>query len=933
MKSRNLLFAAVLGSASFPLHGADVILDASDGFGASSFNSGLNWTGDAAPSTGNAYFTGDFVLRTPSNANNQTFAGDSLTINNTGAYPKGLFYKGTGTSATTGTITVNNLILDGGLISHGQGDTQFFNLAGNIAVVAPSTIWAKQGPTNIYSSISGSSNITVTIPDSNLASRVLTFHSGTSTFTGNLINNGRFTLADDAVFNFVIGADGVNNSISGTGSTTTFNGDFIFDLTDASSNKGDTWSLVTATGQSYGSTFSVAGFTDNLDNTWSKDIGSGLSYLFRESTGTLAVVASPKNLVWLGGGADPDAWDFNTTLNWQDEVPAAAKYFNGDNVSFTNAGLANPAVDVTAAVAPESVLVDSTGNYTFLGAGKITGNTGLTKVNSGQLTLATANDYTGDTSIQQGTLVLSGSLSNTVIQVGTDATLQTTSTGTISGTASLSVSGSATLANTTSYTGSTDVQSGATLQLGDGTTDGSIPSTSSIFNDGSIVFNNTLDQSVRAAISGLGSVSKQGAGNLSLTAANSYSGGTSITEGYLNLSGTGTLGSGNIAIASGAALNFGNAQTISVAVTGAGDINHNGGGQVAFTGDVSGFTGTYTHNSSVFSSVFNTSSATSAAAAYMIASTQGSIQGMIAAGNGDYTLQLGSLSGVANSLFRGGNFAIGTTTLEVGALGTDTTFSGIIADGTTKPIALTKVGAGTLTLEGLNTYTGNTTVTGGVLAIAQDDALNDTSTLTLASTASLNLTHSGTDIVGTLIINGETQGDGIYTFGNGKIQVGTSTPFQTWAISKGLDGTTNKENGPADDPDKDGSSNLAEFAFNGDPLSGLDNGQVYVLTADSDADSPDVTTKELILTLAVRKTTPAFTAGAPATALLTDGVNYSIHGSTDLASFGVTVTPVGFVDPGVALTDATNYEYRSFSLNGSNGLAGKGFLRAMAEAP
>jgi hypothetical protein len=42
---------------------------------------------------------------------------------------------------------------------------------------------------------------------------------------------------------------------------------------------------------------------------------------------------------------------------------------------------------------------------------------------------------------------------------------------------------------------------------------------------------------------------------------------------------------------------------------------------------------------------------------------------------------------------------------------------------------------------------------------------------------------------------------------------------------------------------------------------------------------------------------------------------------------------VGFADPGIPLTDAINYEYRSFSLSGSNGLAGKGFLRAKAEAP
>ncbi len=155
----------------------------------------------------------------------------------------------------------------------------------------------------------------------------------------------------------------------------------------------------------------------------------------------------------------------------------------------------------------------------------------------------------------------------------------------------------------------------------------------------------------------------------------------------------------------------------------------------------------------------------------------------------------------------------------------------------------------------------------------------------------------------------------------------TATPYDNWAASKGLDGTPGKEKGLTDDPDGDGHNNLAEFAFNGDPLSGSDNGQVYVLQADSDADGDS--TKELILTLAVRKTTGAFTAGAPATATsATDSISYAIEGSLNLSAFDATVTPVGFVDPGVALTDATYYEYRSFSLSGSNGLTTSGFLRA-----
>jgi autotransporter-associated beta strand protein len=236
---------------------------------------------------------------------------------------------------------------------------------------------------------------------------------------------------------------------------------------------------------------------------------------------------------------------------------------------------------------------------------------------------------------------------------------------------------------------------------------------------------------------------------------------------------------------------------------------------------------------------------------------------------------------------------------------------------------LTKQGLGTLTLSGPNTYAGNTTVTGGVLSIATDDVLSDTSTVTLANSASLVLTHAGTDIVGALVIGGVPQGNGVYPFGSGSLQVGTSTPFQAWALSKGLDGTAGKENGPADDPDKDGKTNLAEFAFNGDPLSGSDNGKVFVLTADTDAD----TTKELILTIAVRSGAAAFT-GTPSPASSVDGVTYTINGSVNLSTFATQVNVVAPQTAGLPPAGA-GYEYRSFSLEGSDGLSGKGFLRAI----
>ena len=62
----------------------------------------------------------------------------------------------------------------------------------------------------------------------------------------------------------------------------------------------------------------------------------------------------------------------------------------------------------------------------------------------------------------------------------------------------------------------------------------------------------------------------------------------------------------------------------------------------------------------------------------------------------------------------------------------------------------------------------------------------------------------------------------------------------------------------------------------------------------------------------------------------------AVRGSTDLNSFPVVVTPVDPVVaglPAAPVQGGISYEYRSFSLGGSNGTAGKGFLQVVVTAP
>ncbi|MEK7954488.1 beta strand repeat-containing protein, partial [Luteolibacter soli] len=243
---------------------------------------------------------------------------------------------------------------------------------------------------------------------------------------------------------------------------------------------------------------------------------------------------------------------------------------------------------------------------------------------------------------------------------------------------------------------------------------------------------------------------------------------------------------------------------------------------------------------------------------------------------------------------------------------------------------LTKSGTGTLTLSGTNTYTGNTTVSAGTLSLGAA-FLGNSSTVNIASGAVLNLTHGAVDQVATLILNGVSQPVGTYSSatpggyitGSGSLQVtgAVASPYDTWM--SGFPSIPLADRDPGDDPDGDGSTNAVEFALGSTPNSGTNRPKVYQIIADSSADVDS--TKELLLTIAVRSGAPAFT-GSPSPTATQDGYTYTIQGSTNLGSFVTAAVPVTTVATGLPAAPA-GYEYRTFSLTGSNGNPTRGFMR------
>ena len=149
------------------------------------------------------------------------------------------------------------------------------------------------------------------------------------------------------------------------------------------------------------------------------------------------------------------------------------------------------------------------------------------------------------------------------------------------------------------------------------------------------------------------------------------------------------------------------------------------GSSIIFSGDASQFSGTLNFNGQATNNVFVSAGADNLAAAtlnFTNASANGGF-GVGYGGAGSATIQLGALSGNFGSLYN--NVASTTATYQVGALNTNTSFGGVIANvvGTT---ALTKVGTGTLILAGANTYSGATAITAGAVELGNANALQST---------------------------------------------------------------------------------------------------------------------------------------------------------------------------------------------------------------
>jgi autotransporter-associated beta strand protein len=433
------------------------------------------------------------------------------------------------------------------------------------------------------------------------------------------------------------------------------------------------------------------------------------------------------NLTWTGSAGSN--WDVDASQNWQDAILNPEKFFWLDNVTFDATGAAAPAVNLTTEVQPGSVTVnEAVVDYSFSGPGFIAGPAALTKSGAAKLTIATNNTNTGLTTVNAGILEIgnggttgwmgSGNIINDASLVFNRSN-NVTAANLISGTGSLTKQGAGALILTADngYTGGTTI-SASELHVGAQATTGSL-GTGDIVNDAILRLNradgaNPYAYTFANNISGIGQlvVGQATAGSLdavvTLTGTNTYAGNIDVRSGGIKIQNVAALGTGPKLII----LTNGTAGRPQFYLDGS-------GGNLDLSADID----------------FRTSSPEIARPAIGNVAGDNIIRGDIdmTSGGGDTTIAV-----QGGSLVIEGNISASVTGrfLQLGGSpGTTGTINGIFSNGT-NPAGLKKLQDNTWILNGNNSYTAATTVSGGTLVI-NGNQTSATGSITVSSGATL----------------------------------------------------------------------------------------------------------------------------------------------------------------------------------------------------
>lgn len=439
-------------------------------------------------------------------------------------------------------------------------------------------------------------------------------------------------------------------------------------------------------------------------------------------------IVGPQPLRWAVSGAG--TWD-TSSINWTNNLGTPTAFTSGDQVRFDETYITAPTtVTLDTAVTPASVTVSNpTHDYTISGSGNITGAIPLAKAGAAKLTLTTTNTYSGTTTITAGT-----------------------------------------------------------LELGDGTIDGTINNSASVVNSGTLAFNCAGSKNYAGVISGSGTVTKLGAGTQSLSGASTCTGNITINAGTL----APALDS---AVSNPSVSPLGNPQTAGRLVTigSAGTLNFS-------SYDVMGDGGTIAQLKLVanggtirnVSSQFNILGPVELNGGTLSSFGGGSASFPSFALRGTITVGGSAVSTISSA---GANSQMGLetsgTTFDVAeaVAGSDLNVTAVLANWNSNAGALIKTGVGTLTLSATNTYTGGTTISQGTLALGNGGTGGSLSTNSaIVNNGNLTVNQSDAVTQGTDFSGRAITGSGSLTkIGSGTLTLSaTNTYTGATSVSNGV---------------------------------------------------------------------------------------------------------------------------------------------------
>ena len=547
-------------------------------------------------------------------------------------------------------------------------------------------------------------------------------------------------------------------------------------------------------------------------------------------------------------------------LTFDSTVSGQAFTFGGLAAVASENGYNNIALQDNATTPNPVALSVGNNNADTSYAGVLSGSGSLAKIGTGTLTLTEANTYSGTTTVTAGTLTLAGAnlcggatiLSGGTLNLANQNAVQN-STVTLNG---------GTLAFDSSVTGHAFTFGGLAASVEGPAYRITLDDNAATPNAVALtVGNNNADTTYAGRLLGSGSLIKSGSGTLTLSGANTYSGATTITSGALNLShpnavqnSTVTMAGGGLVFDSsvtGNAFTFGglaasssgpgydlalannaptpNAVALSVGynnantgyagvLSGNGSVTKVGAGTLTLAG-----ANTYSGTTTVTAGLLTLAGANLCSGATTVSGGTLKLANQNAVQNSTVTLNGGALrfdSTVTGHAFTLGGLAASqaglayritlednattpnAVALTVGNNNADTLFAGsLLGKG-----SLIKSGSGTLALPGQNTYKGATTVTGGMLVIADGGNIAQSASVTVDSTsqgtqAALTvdgMVPSSVTSMGAVTVG--ASGNGTLTIQNwGMVYVGGryGTGTLTLASGSGSAGTLNIGSGDA----------------------------------------------------------------------------------------------------------------------------------------